>query len=149
MKIKRIWIIILIIITIVILLLFNNVNIKSKKNLKKLNNTLDNVNYWIYYKDESYDDNGEIYDENKEDDLFIKVEKKIITVCTMDPNRCETSQYEKKGDEYELADGSILSTLHLNFQDSYDEEYGKIIKMIKYHTNDLERNYTIFYFKKA
>ena len=149
MKTKRILIIIIILITIITGTLFLSSNLKLKTKNNKQTPTFKDTNYWVYYKDESYNDNGEKYDESKEDNSYIKIEKSIITLCSKDPDRCETSKYEKKGNEYEIEENSVLKKLNFEFKDAYDEEYGKIIQVTKYYPTNPEINYVIFYFKKA
>ena len=134
--------------------------LKIYTNIKKDNNKNNSSNhngyiekkkeeYWKSYKRETFEDDGTFVDDSNNSNYIIKLDEKNLTICTIEPDVCDTYQYQKEKDKYIVINGDEkFMNANLEIRDNIDEDKNKIIEIVKTY-KDEEGGYSIFYFKKS
>lgn len=100
---------------------------------------------WHSYAYELYE-NDKVIDSAEDINHVIIIDNKTVTMCTIEPEACDTSEYEKVGKTYKLiTDNEKLINANFAIKDSYSEEFGEILEIDKFWEDGA---ISVFYLKK-
>lgn len=102
----------------------------------------------ISYRRETYGDNNKLEDYSDNSNYYIIIKKDLITLCTFNPDNCDTFEYVKEKQKYKIntTNEKIISA-KIEISDAHNSDYGDIIKITKRYDN-VEDGYSVFYLRK-
>ena len=101
---------------------------------------------WCSYAFELYED-GKVIDSADDVNHVLFIDDKTVTMCTIEPDVCDISEYEKVGKTYKLVtDNEKLINANFTIKDSYSDEYGDILEIDKVWEDGA---ISVFYLRKV
>ena len=98
---------------------------------------------WISYKRETFNNDGKLEDYSDNGNYIIEMEKNIMTICTFEPDNCDTFEYKMKNGQYiMITNDEKLINANLEIRD-----VNNMIQIVK-TSDDGDGWYSIFYFNK-
>ena len=102
----------------------------------------------VSYKRETFSENHELEDNSDNSNYYIIIKKDLITLCTFEPDNCDTFGYMKEGQKYIInTNNEKILSAKIEISDAHNAEYGDIIKITKRYTL-AEDGYSVFYLRE-
>ena len=102
----------------------------------------------VSYRRETYGDDNKLEDYSDNSNYYIIIKKDLITLCTFDPDNCDTFEYIKEGQKYKInTDNEKILSAKIEISDAHNSDYGDIIKITKRY-GTVDDGYSVFYLRK-
>ena len=104
-----------------------------------------NYRFWLSYKSEGYDTNGQLIDRIDNENYKLEITKDKLILCFIKTNKCNSFKYQKNENNYIIEETE--EEYGYEIVETEDETYGTIIQFVQKYYNE-PNGYSIMYFKK-